>query len=234
MLPATVAWAEAFDDSAPCPLFPAEEAVIARAVEKRRREFTTGRWCARQALAQLGHAPVPIVPGTRGAPTWPLGLVGTITHCTGYRAAVVGRSATVLTVGVDAEPDDPLPPGVLDAIGLPEERDWIAERSRAEPKISWGKLLFSAKESVYKAWYPLTGRWLGFEEARITIDATGDMAGTFTADLLVDGPVLPQHGPLRGFAGRWLAQRGLVVTAIVVPADADRPGSSEPHAGAPA
>ena len=46
----------------------------------------------------------------------------------------------------------------------------LAALARAVPLTHWGRLLFSAKEAVYKAWYPLTGRWLGFEEARLTID----------------------------------------------------------------
>jgi len=76
ILPPEVATAEAFDDAAPAVLFPAEEAAIARAVPKRRREFTTGRACARAALAKLGLPPAPIVPGLRGAPQWPAGVTG--------------------------------------------------------------------------------------------------------------------------------------------------------------
>jgi 4'-phosphopantetheinyl transferase EntD len=75
-------------------------------------------------------------------------------------------------------------------------------------------MLFSAKESVYKAWFPLTQRWLGFEDASITIDPA---EGTFTARLLVAGPVLGD-GPLTGFTGRWLVGDGLIITAIAVPA----------------
>jgi 4'-phosphopantetheinyl transferase EntD len=83
--------------------------------------------------------------------------------------------------------------------------------------VSWDRLLFSAKESVYKAWFPLAGRWLGFEEAVITIDPA---AGVFTARLLVPGPVTGGR-PLTGFSGRWTAGHGLVLTAIAVPAGPD-------------
>jgi 4'-phosphopantetheinyl transferase EntD len=76
--------------------------------------------------------------------------------------------------------------------------------------VCWDRLLFSAKESVYKAWFPLTGRWLGFEDADVTI--TPD--GTFTARLLAE---LTETQPPASFAGRWLASGGLILTAIVVP-----------------
>ncbi|HEY6480768.1 MAG TPA: 4'-phosphopantetheinyl transferase, partial [Streptosporangiaceae bacterium] len=109
ILPPSVAAAEEFGDRPDAVLFPEEEAVIGRAIEKRRREFTTARACARAALARLGQPPVAILPGERGAPGWPPGIVGSITHCAGYRAAAVARVSQVLAIGLDAEPDLPLP-----------------------------------------------------------------------------------------------------------------------------
>jgi 4'-phosphopantetheinyl transferase EntD len=211
LLPA-VAAAEEFGDRADAVLFPAEQAVIARAVERRRREFATGRACARAALARLGHPPVAILPGERGSPGWPPGIVGSITHCAGYRAAAVGKAAEVLAIGLDAEPDQPLPDGVLGAISLVAERASLGDLARSAPGPNWDRLLFCAKESVYKAWFPLTGRWLGFEQAHITLDPA---AGTFTARLLVPGPEVDGR-ELTGFEGRWLARDGLILAAICV------------------
>jgi 4'-phosphopantetheinyl transferase EntD len=212
LLPPPVAAVEAFEDLAGAELFPEEQAVIGRAVEKRRREFTTARACARAALARLGQPPVAILPGERGAPGWPPGIVGSITHCAGYRAAAVAPAAAVLAIGLDAEPDGPLPDGVLGAVSLPAERDRLAGLARSAPGPNWDRMLFCAKETVYKAWFPLTGRWLGFEEADITLDPA---AGTFTARLLVGGPEIDGR-ELTAFGGRWLARRGLIVTAICV------------------
>jgi 4'-phosphopantetheinyl transferase EntD len=211
LLPA-VAAAEEFGDPPDAVLFPAEEAVIGRAVEKRRREFTTARACARAALARLGHPPVAILPGERGSPGWPPGIVGSITHCAGYRAAAVGRASEVLAIGLDAEPDQPLPDGVLDVISLAAERASLADLVASAPGPNWDRMLFCAKESVYKAWFPLTGRWLGFEQARITLDPA---AGIFTARLLVPGPEVDGR-ELTAFEGRWLARDGLILTAISV------------------
>ena len=150
---------------------PEEEALIAKSVAKRRNEFITVRHCARIALGQLGVPPVPILKGDKGEPCWPDGVVGSLTHCTGYRGAVVGRSAAVRSVGIDAEPHDVLPNGVLDAISLPDERSEIPGAMPAG--LHWDRILFCAKEATYKAWFPLTKRWLGFEDAHITFDADG-------------------------------------------------------------
>ncbi|WP_329241683.1 4'-phosphopantetheinyl transferase superfamily protein [Actinoallomurus sp. NBC_01490] len=217
ILPPEVASAEAFDDREAVALFPEEEAVVARAVDKRRREFATARGCARRALAVLGLPPVPIVPGERGAPAWPAGVVGSMTHCDGYRASAVAREERVRTVGLDAEPNEPLPDGVLEAIATPPERAWLQRRDGDRSGVCWDRLLFSAKESIYKAWFPLTRRWLNFEEAVVTPDPE---AGTFSSRLLVPGPVVDGRA-LTGFTGRWIVSRGLVATAITVPS---RPG----------
>jgi 4'-phosphopantetheinyl transferase EntD len=211
LLPA-VAAAEEFGDRPDAVLFPEEEAVIGRAVEKRRREFATARACARAALARLGQPPVAILPGERGSPGWPPGIVGSITHCAGYRAAAVGRASEVLAIGLDAEPDQPLPDGVLDVISLAAERASLAGLAASAPGPNWDRMLFCAKESVYKAWFPLTGRWLGFEQAHITLDPA---AGTFTARLLVPGAEVAGR-ELTAFDGRWLARHGLILTAISV------------------
>ncbi|MFC6086168.1 4'-phosphopantetheinyl transferase family protein [Sphaerisporangium aureirubrum] len=213
ILPPDVVAVDLFDDP-PADLFPEEEAVISRAVDKRRREFATARLCARRAMAALGVPPAPVLPGPRGEPGWPDGVVGSMTHCDGYRAAVLGRSAQVTSIGIDAEPDGPLPPGVLGEVALPEELAHLRALAAQDDGPSFERLLFCVKESVYKAWFPLTGRWLGFEEAVVEIDPARE---TFEARLLVPGPVV-DGTKITSFTGRWLARQGLLITAIVVPA----------------
>jgi 4'-phosphopantetheinyl transferase EntD len=205
VLPAGVAAEEAYDDPPDVVLFAAEAAVIARAVDKRRREFTTARWCARAALARIGVEPGPLVPDQRGAPSWPAGVVGSMTHCAGYRAAAVASAQQFATLGIDAEPNEPLPDGVLSAVSVPQERPHLAALAADHPDVQWERLLFCAKEAVYKAWYPLTRRWLGFEEAVITFDPAG---ATFEARLLTAPP------DPTGFSGRWLARDQLLIAAI--------------------
>ncbi|MPQ96880.1 4'-phosphopantetheinyl transferase superfamily protein [Modestobacter sp. I12A-02628] len=219
LLPPAVLVVEAFQDGNASPLFPEEEAVVARAVERRRLEFTTVRSCARQALARLGAPAGAILPGEKGAPIWPPGVVGSMTHCAGYRGSAVARAAEVVTVGIDAEENAPLPRGVLPLVSLPEERAQLERLALSRPDVCWDRLLFSMKESVYKAWFPLTGRWLGFEEATVSAEAT---TNTFSARLLVPGPMIDGR-EVTGFQGRWLARDGLVLTAIATPATGPLP-----------
>lgn len=212
ILPAAAVAVEAFDDSASVTLFPAEESAVGRAVDKRRREFATARGCAHRALERLGEAPGPVPSGERGEPLWPAGVAGSITHCRGYRAAVVARQAELATIGVDAEPHEPLPEGLVGDVARPAERRRLDELAAKTPAIHWDRLLFSAKESVYKAWFPLAQRWLGFEDAELEIQPN---RLAFTARLLVPGPEL-DGAELRGFEGRWLVRDGLVLAAIAV------------------
>ncbi len=211
LLPAVVAAEEAFVDPVDSKLFPEEQEVIARAVDKRRREFTTVRVCARTAMARIGQPPVPLLPGERGAPGWPAGVVGSMTHCLGYRAAAVAPVRDVVSIGIDSEPHDTLPDGVLEHVALPAELTQLDALSTVDGRVHWDRVLFCAKESTYKAWFPMTRRWLGFEDAEITIDA----AGTFTTRLLVTG-ARADGTPITGFDGRWLIRDGLVLTAITV------------------
>jgi 4'-phosphopantetheinyl transferase EntD len=212
ILPAGVIAMETRDELMDARLYPEEELVVGRAVEKRRREFTTARVCARMALAELGFPAGPIATGERGEPLWPAGAVGSITHCDGYRACAVARSSEMLTVGIDAEPHAALPDRLIEDIATAEELPSLRELESELPSVHWDRLLFSAKESVYKAWFPLAKRWLGFEDAVVEIDS---QAATFTARLLVEGPALAGH-PLREFSGRWSVCDGIIVTAIAV------------------
>ncbi len=230
ILPSYVVSVDTFDDSLDGMLFPEEEAVIEAAAGKRRREFTTARLCARKALQSLGRAASPILPGMRGEPHWPDGVVGSITHCASYRAAVLGEQSKATAIGIDAEPNEPLPSGVLEAIALTQERNEIGGLLRDHPGIRWDRLLFSAKESVYKAWFPLTSQWLSFENAVITVDP---LKGTFSARLLVSGPQVNGRR-LTHFFGHWFVGHGLVLTTIVMPTpDLPSPAVPAPFTLAP-
>lgn len=192
-------------------LHPAEAAVVRDAVEKRRLEFTAARVCARRAMERLGVPPAPVVPGSRGAPQWPAGIVGSMSHCPGYVAAALARAGRVAAVGIDVETDGPLPPGLAARIARPEELGRLAALAGSDPDIAWDRLLFSIKESVYKAWYPLTQRWLGFPGATVSIDP----GGGFRADLCVAGPVVGGT-VVQCFPGRWARGHGVIATAVVV------------------
>jgi 4'-phosphopantetheinyl transferase EntD len=207
LLSADVRGCESFGERADA-LFPEEEEAVLKAIPARRAEFRTSRACARQALAGLGLPPGPIPRGLRGEPQWPKGVVGSITHCSGYRAAAVAWARDVTGVGIDAEPNRPLPAGVLEQIARAEEIAAAALLPHHLP-VAWDRLLFCAKEAVFKTWYPRTGRWLDFSQVRIDVDPSG----WFLAE--VDERLLAETGFAGSpFSGRWMASDDLVLVAV--------------------
>ncbi|MEU4176697.1 4'-phosphopantetheinyl transferase superfamily protein [Streptomyces sp. NPDC026589] len=229
LLPADVSCAATRAETVPeGTLFPEEEALVAKSVAKRRNDFATARACARRAMAGLGLPPVAVLHGHRGRPLWPEGIVGSLTHCEGYRAAALARAKGVLSLGIDAEPHAPLPAGVRELVTLPAERRRIGLPAPAgESEIHWDRVLFSAKESVFKTWYPVTGIELDFIQADLTFQQTGGRAGkgdtphgdtaaegTFAARLLLTDPALPTT-----LRGQWRIEDGIVATAVLVRPD---------------
>jgi 4'-phosphopantetheinyl transferase EntD len=156
LLPSGVAFAELAIAGAEPPLFPDEAAAVARAVAKRRREFAFGRACARAALG----ASVAIAVGQGGAPIWPAGVSGSITHTDDYAAAVVARTGHI---GIDVE----LLARIADVAGLAERVALASERH-----VPVG-VVFSAKESVYKCLYPTAGQFLEFADVELAFDRDG-------------------------------------------------------------
>jgi 4'-phosphopantetheinyl transferase EntD len=151
-------------------LFPEESIVVRTAVEKRRREFRAGRACARLALAALGIHDVPIASGPRREPLWPAGIVGSITHCRGYVAAAVASSDHLTALGIDVEERGAVGSDLESFICTPGE----VERHRACEDASWRTLLFSAKESVFKALYPLRHLELEFPDLEVVLEPFGE------------------------------------------------------------
>jgi 4'-phosphopantetheinyl transferase EntD len=219
LLPTSVIAVETRADRLDIELLPEEERALGRAVDKRRREFTTGRACAREALARLGVRSTAIGSGRNGEPLWPSGVVGSITHCEGYRACAVASARAVLTIGIDAERDARLSDGVWAEVARGRERDLRGATSspvRSGPHLD--AVLFSAKEAVYKAWFPLAGRRLGFDDVELSLDLVN---AEFRAKLLVPGLVV-DGVMLSEFRGAWAVEEGVICTAVIVPAN-DRP-----------
>ena len=204
--------AELVDESV---LWPAERDAQGQVVSGRWWDWVMGRRCARLALTELGVAPVPILVGTKREPLWPGGVVGAITHTRGFAAAAVARSPEVAGVGLDAEPDEPLPDGVLGRIANPDERRWAGGVHPTGVGVAHpARLVFSAKETIYKVWYPLARTWLGFEDAHLEFDAD---TKTFVARISIDGP-------FSTVTGRYGSVGGVLLTTIEMPH-----GDSERH-----
>lgn len=186
---------EAFGDRTDLEFFEQEEITLAHASPERLAEFRTARSCAREALRLLGEPTTSIPVGTDRAPVWPTGIVGSITHCQGFRAAVVAKREHVLALGIDAEPDAPLPPGVAESTFTPTE---TAATRGLTAGTDWDRLLFSAKESIFKLQTCL-GR-----EPRIEI-----------TQVYADGTLQTTPGPPgTHIEARWATERGVILTAV--------------------
>jgi 4'-phosphopantetheinyl transferase EntD len=149
-------------------LLPEEAPALAASVVKVRRASGAARIVARELLARLGHVGCALPKGTAGAPMWPAGIVGSLAHDDRVAIAAVGRSRDVAAIGIDVEPAEALPAGLLDMVATAQERLKIAD----DP--CGGRMLFVAKEAVYKAVYPLDRTFL--EHHDVEVDLAGRKA----------------------------------------------------------
>ncbi|HSU42260.1 MAG TPA: 4'-phosphopantetheinyl transferase superfamily protein, partial [Polyangiaceae bacterium] len=179
VFPADIAVASSRVGDVPPELFPEEAALLAKAVEKRRREFAHGRACARRALAAHGAPAAPLLIGPAREPLWPPRFVGSITHDRELCVAVVARADTFAGLGVDVEPDEPLTPPVAARVWSPAEAS-AALALGVVPEDSAAKLVFAAKEAVYKCQFPLTRTFVGFHGVSVEL-ATGSFTAALTA-----------------------------------------------------
>lgn len=183
-----------------------EAGAVADAVAARQREFRAGRSCARRALASLGLPAVAIPSGDHREPIWPDGVRGSITHDDDFCAAVVAPEGVVASLGIDAAANHPLPAPIAGRIGA--VGDLLDELGEGVDPVA---LAFSAKEAFYKAWYPLTGRWLDFEEVAVRASWRPGRPGELGFEVGADHATGRQ---LPTFRGRWAADADRVVTVV--------------------
>jgi len=188
---------------------------ISRSMPSRRAEFTTGRALARQALEALGHADWALLAGPGGEPLWPPGITGSLTHCDGYRGVAVVDASLVRAIGIDAEPNEPLPRGVLSHVTTDDERRRLDTVS-FPAGVAGDRLLFSAKESAFKAFYAMTRSWVTFLDIEVWLKIDGQRGGRFRAEV--------SFVPKMTMLGRWEASRALTLTAA-----SDSIGDAQPH-----
>jgi 4'-phosphopantetheinyl transferase EntD len=189
-------------------LLPEEQLSLARAVPKRIQEFAAGRACARAALAQLGYGEVALPAGADRAPCWPSGATGSITHTNGFCAAVVGATAQLRALGLDAEPRDSVKPHLWRRICSPEELKRLQEQEQTAAIVA-ATVIFSAKEAFYKCQHTLTGEWLGFTDISISIEA--DRFIVRPTRMLQIAELEP--GP---WQGHYLHEQGVVITGLCI------------------
>ena len=216
-----------------------EQALVEHAVPARQWEFARTRELAHSALTQLGEPSAVVLRDSKRAPLWPEGITGSLTHTRGLQAVLAAHQGNILSIGLDAEIAQPLSPDVLRTVTTPQERLLLQQQTAQLPL---GIVLFSAKESLYKAWYPLTQEWLGFTDAHLelttqnvsshhhsttptaaTIKETREIRGSGTFVARVQTPVIERHrqkSPMSQYfaecTGLWEVGDGVIITALVV------------------
>ncbi len=195
-------------------LFPEEQAMMARAVDKRRREFRAGRLAFRRALRALSLPETALVNGSDRAPLWPPGIVASLTHTKGHCSVVMASQSRdapepIAALGVDVEQASPLKEMLWDSICTKNDLAFLAAQPEAERGVL-GKVIFSAKECAYKAQYTLTSQYLGFHAMHLEPFADGRWRATFTQE---SGNVFRPGDVLWG---RWRQEAGLVATGITL------------------
>lgn len=156
-------------------LHPDELGIIHSASSKRKFEFSTGRWCAKQALASQGIQDISIVSGKHREPVWPKGFVGSISHCKDQCGAVIAKNSELQSIGFDVENIKNLKNDIARIVCTDEEKEWIKNQNR-HPYNVLVLLIFSLKESVYKCIYQYTQTRIGFKDCTITPELESNRA----------------------------------------------------------
>lgn len=138
---------------------------IASEVAAVRRASGAARLVARELLARRGHPACPLPKTASGLPAWPAGIVGSLAHDDRIAVAAVALRDEFETVGIDIEPAEPLPPDVVELVVTTREHDGLND----DPLR--GRLLFAAKEAVYKALYPRNRVFLEYHDIEVDLAA---------------------------------------------------------------
>ena len=137
-----------------------------KATEKRRTEFFLGRLAASRALEAIGLTPQPVLKAKSREPLWQDGIVGAITHKADAACAVVARKDMTCGVGVDLESlHPPVRFSISTKVCTEPEQAWLAEAP--DEKDTRLKMIFSAKEAGFKAFFPIEQIYLGYKDAEL-------------------------------------------------------------------
>lgn len=207
MFPNGIICVEAIGDVPPDFSFEEEDNIIAGAVEGRQLEFLRGRSCARRAIAFMGGAAVAIPRGQDREPLWPSSYVGAITHTDGHCMAAIGHSDKWSGIGVDVEQVNPVAPSLERRLLTDAERRRLAFLPSNQ---NWIIATFSAKEAFFKAWFPQTHKWIGFQDAEIYFFPS---LGQFKVKLLAESSISMER-KLMNTRGHFHFSQGKIITTI--------------------
>lgn len=172
--------------------------------ERRQLQHLAGRECAIAALREIEVSAVRIPTESSGAPLWPPGVVGSISHHEMCCCAVVARNCTVAGLGIDVIFDDDIQPDLWPFVLTAREASRLSSLSRDKAALVAG-IIFAAKEAYYKCVFPLSAHWLDFADVEIAVDLHKASVTIF------DGS---GHAPAFPVSGGFRAYNGVVVCGI--------------------
>jgi len=173
-----------------CSCCPEESSLLrGNVVNKRRVEFALGRAAARLALLGVGHpSPPPVLQRAGREPAWPNGIVGSITHCGAWAMAAAAKAESLKSLGIDLEDVEAVPhEEIADLVCSDVEREWAFRGGNSKRKLA---MLFSAKEAVYKALFPLCQKFFDFHAIELTwFPQSNSFRGVLREGLNLEFPV---------------------------------------------
>ena len=174
------------------PLLPEEQAIAESfGSQKRRAEFRLGRKCAHGALLRFGLEYEPILrnPETR-EPCWPNSVWGSITHSAGFAAVAVGLKKEIKGVGIDLESfSKSVDFKIRRHVCVESELEWLESLPTKQANRAL-RIIFSAKESIFKCIYPGTKTYLTFKDAAVSVN---DTEKNFSCIIFKSFPGIMQH-----------------------------------------
>jgi 4'-phosphopantetheinyl transferase EntD len=203
-------------------LFEEEAAFVQNAVPSRVKEFAAGRNCARQALRQIGVPFGPILVGRHREPLFPDDVSGTITHTQGICAAAVIHKQHGFHIGIDAEKNAPLDLGEMEYVLSKHERASL-DQSRSVAGLARDRLIFSVKESFFKAFHQLVPVYIDF--AAVRVDLLADQSQC-RIDYL--GNEKCRDFPQREFVALYRYDEKFIYSAVSLPSPKETPIYSQP------
>lgn len=182
---------------------------VARAVDKRRKEFSTGRQFAMQAQRTLGVPPAFVEHAEDRSPRWPADLMGSISHTDTLALVVLMRKAQYAGMGVDMEEANKVTEPIAQMVLTAREQEALRELQHVRNPEA---IIFSGKEAIYKAVNPLVGLMIDFTEVELDFDL--QQPGSFRARYV--GPN-QENRLLESGQGWFEYYEDHVVTSFVIP-----------------
>ncbi|GAA5442183.1 hypothetical protein Misp06_00352 [Microbulbifer sp. NBRC 101763] len=140
-----------------------EDVRLAR--DKRKSEFLAGRYCAQQALNHYGYQNIDIPIGQDRSPQWPKGVIGSITHAGNRAVCAISRQSVGLGIDYELPVTDKTANEISNLIV--SEKEKLLLSNSGLPYANWLTLIFSIKESLFKALYPKVKQYFDFLDAEV-------------------------------------------------------------------